>query len=245
MQVIRKMWRVKQEHDVIRIFYYTRGWQQVRLRRRMCCLWMQYRQMITCQFLGAHVCIHVLVEVHVRVLSDIGVHDCLFVGLLFPLPMPMPIPSGPPLWPTVNHHPLCLPPGHDAHDGEVSLSSCATFERTWHPTCCLHLTLVRGSANSVCLHARHYLHHVPRRPHTWIPTHPTPFYATTLLSHLPPAHTPAPHSHLYFGYKLPVWHMPLGLASVAYKNRATLHIHSTHSINPPDTQPTHPLVMCT
>jgi len=26
MQVIQKMWRV--EHDVIRIFYYTRGWQQ-------------------------------------------------------------------------------------------------------------------------------------------------------------------------------------------------------------------------
>jgi len=22
------MWRVKQEHDVIRIFYYTQGWQQ-------------------------------------------------------------------------------------------------------------------------------------------------------------------------------------------------------------------------
>jgi len=28
MQVIRKMWRVEQEHDVIKIFYYTRGWQQ-------------------------------------------------------------------------------------------------------------------------------------------------------------------------------------------------------------------------
>jgi len=29
-QVMRKMsqWRVEQEHDVIRIFYYTRGWQQ-------------------------------------------------------------------------------------------------------------------------------------------------------------------------------------------------------------------------
>jgi len=27
-QVIRKMWRVEQEHDVIRIFHYTRGWQQ-------------------------------------------------------------------------------------------------------------------------------------------------------------------------------------------------------------------------
>jgi len=27
-QVIRKMWRVEQEQDVIRIFYYTQGWQQ-------------------------------------------------------------------------------------------------------------------------------------------------------------------------------------------------------------------------
>jgi len=26
--VMGKMWRVEQEHDVIRIFYYTRGWQQ-------------------------------------------------------------------------------------------------------------------------------------------------------------------------------------------------------------------------
>jgi len=36
-------------------------------------------------------------------------------------------------------------------------------------------------------------------------THTTPLHATTLLSHLPPAHTwaPAHHSHLYFGSKLP------------------------------------------
>jgi len=27
-QVIRKMWRVEQEHNVIEIFYYTQGWQQ-------------------------------------------------------------------------------------------------------------------------------------------------------------------------------------------------------------------------
>jgi len=25
---MRKMWRVDKEHDVFRIFYYTRGWQQ-------------------------------------------------------------------------------------------------------------------------------------------------------------------------------------------------------------------------
>ena len=27
-QVMRKMWRVEQEHNIIRIFYYTRSWQQ-------------------------------------------------------------------------------------------------------------------------------------------------------------------------------------------------------------------------
>ena len=40
-----------------------------------------------------------------------------------------------------------------------------------------------------------------------------------------------PHSHLCFGYKLPVWHVPPGLVSAAAKDSATLHIHSTHSIN--------------
>jgi len=40
-----------------------------------------------------------------------------------------------------------------------------------------------------------------------------------------------PHSHLYFGYKLPVRHVPPSLVSAAAKDRATLHIHSTHSIN--------------
>jgi len=48
----------------------------------------------------------------------------------------------------------------------------------------------------------------------------------TLHSHLLPTNTPALHSHLYFGCKLPVRHVPLGLASVATKDRATLHIHS-------------------
>jgi len=55
--------------------------------------------------------------------------------------------------------------------------------------------------------------------------------ATNLHSHLPSTHTAAPHSYVCFGYKLPVWHMPLSLASVAAKDRATLHIHSNHSIN--------------
>jgi len=37
-------------------------------------------------------------------------------------------------------------------------------------------------------------------------------HATTLHSHLLPAHTPAPRSHLYFGYKQPVPGAHLGLS---------------------------------
>ena len=54
-----------------------------------------------------------------------------------------------------------------------------------------------------------------------------PVHATTLHSHLLPAHTPAPCSHLYFGYKQPVPGVLLGFASAAAKDRATLHIPHT------------------
>ena len=93
-----------------------------------------------------------------------------------------------------------------------------------------HLRLARGSADFVCLGA-HCYHHALPRPHFRPLTLTTPLYTTTLHSHLLPAHTPAPHSHLYFGYKLPVPHVPLDLASVTTKNRDILQIHSTHSIN--------------
>ena len=61
-----------------------------------------------------------------------------------------------------------------------------------------------------------------------------------------------PHSHLCFGYKLPVWHVPPGLVSAAAKDRAALHIHWTHSwvqpaepnffsrVQPPRVQPGQP-----
>ena len=94
-----------------------------------------------------------------------------------------------------------------------------------------HLRLVGVSADSVCLRAHHYLYHAPPRPQIRPHTHTTPLHASTLHSHLLPAHTAPPHSHLYFGYKLPVRHVPLGLVSVAAKDSVTLHIHSTHSIN--------------
>ena len=94
-----------------------------------------------------------------------------------------------------------------------------------------HLRLACDNADSLCLRARCYLHHTPPRPHTQPCTLITPVHATTLHSHLPFANTAAPHSHLYFAYKLPIRHVPLGLASVAAKDRATLHIHSNHSIN--------------
>ena len=89
-----------------------------------------------------------------------------------------------------------------------------------------HIRLARDSADSVCLRAHRYLFHAPPSPHTRPRTFTTPLHATTLHSHLLPANTPPPHSHLYFGYKLPVWGVPLGLASVFAKDRATLHILS-------------------
>jgi len=91
--------------------------------------------------------------------------------------------------------------------------------------------LARGSADCVCLRARHYLHHVPTKPHAWSLTRTTPLHATTLLSLLSPAHAPAPHSHLYFGYKLPVRHVLPDLVSAAANDRAILRIQSNHSIN--------------
>ena len=89
---------------------------------------------------------------------------------------------------------------------------------------CQNLRLARGSAESVCLRDDGYLHHALPRPHTHPRTLTTPFHAATLHSHLLLTHTPAPHSHLCFGYKLPVPGVSLGLVSVHAKDRATLHI---------------------
>jgi len=53
--------------------------------------------------------------------------------------------------------------------------------------------------------------------------------------HFTPTSSPPTPLHLIaisiFGYKRPVRHVPLCLASVAAKDRATIHINSTHSIN--------------
>jgi len=91
--------------------------------------------------------------------------------------------------------------------------------------------LARCSAESVCLRAHRYLHYAPLKPHTQPRTLTTPLHTTTLHSHLLPTHTPAPHSHLSFGHKLPVTARTPGLVPTIAKHRATLHIHSTHSIN--------------
>ena len=91
--------------------------------------------------------------------------------------------------------------------------------------------MAHSGAASICLDVRRCRHHVPTRPHSWPPNHITPFHTTTLTSHLPFVHTPAPHSYLCFGYRQPVPGMSLGLASAHAKDRATLHIHSNHSIN--------------
>ena len=79
--------------------------------------------------------------------------------------------------------------------------------------------------------------HLASRPHF--------LQTATLHSHILSAHTAPPHSHLYFGYKLPVRHVPLGLASVFVKDRATLHVHSTHSIKPTHPQIPHALTKYT
>jgi len=130
-------------------------------------------------------------------------------------PFPLPIPSPPTLGPTI----LCvLFPRSRPLGGDFPASIMGARRR--------HLRLARDSANSVCLRAHRYLFHAPPSPHTRPRTLPTPLRATTLHSNLLPANTPAPHSHLYFGYKLPVWGVPLGLASVFAKDRATLHILS-------------------
>ena len=55
----------------------------------------------------------------------------------------------------------------------------------------------RGGADSVYLLAGGCLHHVPTRCHIQPHTHTTPLHPTTLHSHLLPAATLAPHSHLY------------------------------------------------
>jgi len=95
----------------------------------------------------------------------------------------------------------------------------------------LHLRLAPGSADSVCLRVRRYLHNAPPRPHTRPRTLITPLHATTLHSHLLPTNTSAPHSHLYFGYKLPVRfarfaHLGLSQPSV----RTELPSTSTHAL---------------
>jgi len=130
-------------------------------------------------------------------------------------PFPLPIPSPPILGPTI---PRVLFPRSWPLGGNSPPSIMGA--RWWH------LQLVRGSADSVCLRPHCYLLHAPPRPHTRPRTLTTPLHDTTLHSHLPLTNTPAPHNHLYFGYKLPVWHVLLGLKLVAAKDRATLHVHS-------------------
>ena len=118
---------------------------------------------------------------------------------------------------------LTIPPPH----------TLPYYPRTKHPTCPLSqlkniggglphsmidarwrkLRLASESADSVCIRAHRYLHHVPPRPHTWLRTLTTSFHATALHSHMFPARTAPPHSHLYFGYKLPVRHVSPGLVT--------------------------------
>jgi len=67
-------------------------------------------------------------------------------------------------------------------------------------------------------------HHGLSRSHTWPRTLTTPLHATTLHSHLLPAHIPAPRSHLYFGYKTACPGRTPGLVPTVAKDSVTLHI---------------------
>jgi len=91
-----------------------------------------------------------------------------------------------------------------------------------------HLRLARDSANSVCLWPHRYLYHAPTRTHTRPRTLTTPVHATAHHSHLLPANTPVPHSHLYFGYKLPVTGRALGPSQPSLRTK--LPSTSTHAL---------------
>jgi len=130
------------------------------------------------------------------------------------IPSP-PVPSPPTLGPNI---PRVLFPRSRPLWGDSSPSIKGARRR--------HLRLARGSADSVCLCIHHSLVHAPLRSHTRPRTLTTPLYATTLHSHLLPTNTPAPNSHLYFGYKQPVPGALLGLISAAVEDRTTLHIPS-------------------
>jgi len=84
------------------------------------------------------------------------------------------------------------------------------------------------AADSVCLRVRCYQQHALTRPYTRPPTHTTPMHTKTLDSN----HTPEPHEQPVTG-ALP------GFVSAATKDRATLHIHLSHSINTPQTPNPH------
>jgi len=117
--------------------------------------------------------------------------------------------------------------------GDICVPAC-------HCSCGYTLTIPPPHTLSYCPRTKHPPCPLPQLktigwdshpPHTRPRTLTTPLHATTLHSHLLPAHTPAPHIHLSFGYKLPVTAPTPGLVPTVAKDRATLHIHSTHSIN--------------
>jgi len=127
-------------------------------------------------------------------------------------PFPLPIPSPTTLKPT---SPVSSFPVEDHWVGLPPSIIMGARRR--------NLPLAHGSAESVCLRTHRYLHHAPPRQHTWPRTLTTPLYATTLHSHLLPGHTPAPHSHLSFGYKLTVTARTTGLVPNVAKDRAPPH----------------------
>ena len=69
--------------------------------------------------------------------------------------------------------------------------------------------------------------------------------STTLHSHLLPAHTAPPHSHLYFGYKLPVRFAHLGLSQPSVRTELPSTSIQPTPLTPANTQPLHTLARYT
>ena len=153
------------------------------------------------------------------------------------------------IWALISFSAICVPAYHCSGGYVLTIPpphTLPSYPRTQHPPCPLSQVTTTGGGlpplshrravttpttgarkRRLCLSSCSPLSfHTPPRPHTRPRTLTTPLHATTLHSHLPPANTPAPHSHLYFSYKLLVTARTPGLVPTVAKDRATLQIHS-------------------